>query len=253
MIRRVRGRGVLSLLAVLALAVVSLTTTGTRPARADLQNPRQNFLRGSVGGLFLHWGERTAPAHTSCSSWENDVTNGGWTPDYWVNEGKKLHAQYLVLATFHSRLGYDRPWPSKIPGSCSTKRDFLGELITAAAAQNMRVILYMTNDPQWHDEGGHEWLDSSAFSSYAGHSVNLDSNAGFGEFSYDNFFEVMQRYPSLGGFWIDNDNQYWLDHNLYQQIYQQRPNYTISNNNEDTPVDRKSTRLNSSHMSISYA
>ena len=93
MIRRVRGRGVLSLLAVLALAVVSLTTTGTRPARADLQNPRQNFLRGSVAGLFLHWGERTSPAHTSCSSWENDVTNGGWTPDYWVNEGKKLHAQ----------------------------------------------------------------------------------------------------------------------------------------------------------------
>jgi alpha-L-fucosidase len=98
------------------------------------------------------------------------------------------------------------------------------------------VILYMTNDPQWHADGGHEWLDSAGFSAYAGRTVDLTTDAGFGEFSYDSFFEVMKRYPTLGGFWIDNDNQYWLDHNLYQQIYQQRPDYTISNNNEDTPI-----------------
>ncbi|MFL6074934.1 MAG: discoidin domain-containing protein [Mycobacteriales bacterium] len=252
MIRSVRRRGAVSLLAVLAMVLVSLTTTGSRPARADLQNPRQNFLRSSTAGLFLHWGERTSPAHTSCTSWENDVTNGGWTPDYWVNEAKKLHASYLVLATFHSRLGYARPWPSKIPGSCSTKRDFLGELITAAAAQHLEVILYMTNDPQWHNEGGHEWLDSAGFSKYAGHTVNLDNNDGFGEFSYDNFFEVMQRYPNLGGFWIDNDSQYWIDHNLYQQIYQQRPNYTISNNNEDTPIMDMISNEQKTGMTPSY-
>lgn len=198
----------------------------------DLENPRQAFLRGSVGGLFLHWGERTAPAHTSCTAWENDVTNGGWTPDYWVNEAQKLHTQYLVLATFHSRLGYARPWPSKIPGSCSTKRDFLGELITAAKAKGLKVILYMTDDPQWHDEGGHEWLDSAAYSAYKGTDVDLTTRDGFGRFSYDNFFEVMDRYPDLGGFWIDNDNAYWESHDLYAQIQQKRPNYTLSNNNE---------------------
>ncbi|WP_208782427.1 glycosyl hydrolase family 28 protein [Streptomyces griseorubiginosus] len=210
------------------------SSTAVKPL--DLENPRQDFLRNSVGGLFLHWGLRTAPAHTSCTAWENDVTSGGWSPDYWVNEAQKLHTQYLVLATFHSRLGYARPWPSKIPGSCSTKRDFLGELITAAKAKGMKVILYMTNDPQWHDEGGHEWLDSSAYSAYKGKNVDLTTNAGFGQFSYDNFFEVMDRYPDLGGFWIDNDNSYWESHNLYQQIYDKRPNYTLSNNNEDTPI-----------------
>ncbi len=26
----------------------------------------------------------------------------------------------------------------------------------------------MTDDPQWHDEGGHEWLDSAAYSAYKG-------------------------------------------------------------------------------------
>ncbi|MFE3856508.1 glycosyl hydrolase family 28 protein [Streptomyces griseorubiginosus] len=209
-------------------------STAVKPL--DLENPRQDFLRNSVGGLFLHWGLRTAPAHTSCTAWENDVTNGGWTPDYWVKEAQKLHTQYLVLASFHSRLGYARPWPSKIPGSCSTKRDFLGELITAAKAKGMKVILYMTNDPQWHAEGGHEWLDSAAYSSYKGKNVDLTTNDGFGQFSYDNFFEVMDRYPELGGFWIDNDSSYWESHDLYRQIYDKRPNYTLSNNNEDTPI-----------------
>ncbi|MFF0162049.1 glycosyl hydrolase family 28 protein [Streptomyces sp. NPDC005263] len=202
----------------------------------DLENPRQEFLRNSVGGLFLHWGLRTAPAHTSCTDWEKDVTDGGWNADYWVKEAQKLHTQYIVLASFHSRLGYARAWPSKIPGSCSTKRDFLGELVSAAKAKGLKVILYMTDDPQWHAEGGHEWLDSAAYSSYKGKDVDLTTRDGFGQFSYDNFFEVMDRYPDLGGFWIDNDNAYWESNNLYAQVYQKRPNYTISNNNEDTPI-----------------
>jgi hypothetical protein len=55
-------------------------------------------------------------------------------------------------------------------------------------------------------------------------------------YSYDNFFDVMQSHPTLDGFWIDNDHQYWLDHNLYQQIYQLHSNMTLSNNNEDAPI-----------------
>ncbi|MFC5034151.1 MULTISPECIES: discoidin domain-containing protein [Streptomyces] len=249
--RRADRRTFVRLLAVVALILGALLLPGTA-ARADLQNPRQDFLRGSTSGLFLHWGERTAPAHTDCAQWESDVTNGGWTPAYWVNEAQKLHAQYLVLATFHSRLGYARPWPSAIPGSCSTHRDFLGELITAASAKGLKVILYMTDDPQWHAEGGHEWLNSGAYSSYKGKTVDLTTRDGFGEFSYDNFFEVMNRYPTLGGFWIDNDNAYWESHNLYAQIYQKRPNYTISNNNEDTPIMDMISNEQKTGMSPAY-
>ncbi|MEU4215654.1 discoidin domain-containing protein [Actinoplanes sp. NPDC026623] len=216
----------------------SLAVFGAPAAHAELQHPRQQFLRGSTAGLFLHWGLRTSPQHTNCATWENDVTNGGWSADYWVNEAKKLHAQYLVLTSFHSRLGYARAWPSSIPGSCSTKRDFLGELITAADTQHLKVILYMTDDPQWHNQGlpSGDWLNSSAYSSYKGHAVDLTVRDGFGEFSYDNFVEVMQRYPNLGGFWIDNDNQYWIDHGLYERIRADRPSFTLSNNNEDTPI-----------------
>ncbi|MFD5389859.1 discoidin domain-containing protein [Streptomyces sp. NPDC127074] len=220
---------VLSLVAILAL-------TGPAPARADVVNPRQQWLRDSQAGLFLHWGMRTSPGYTSCSAWEKAVTDGGWKPDYWVAEARKLHASYLVLASFHSRLGYARAWPSAVPGSCSTKRDFLGELIDAANAQGLKVMLYMTDDPQWHAEGGHEWLDSAAYSAYKGHDVDLTTRDGFGEYSYDNFVEVMRKYPKLSGFWIDNDNDYWIDHGLYEKIRADRPGWLLSNNNEDTPI-----------------
>jgi alpha-L-fucosidase len=236
--RRLGRRFGVASTAVLAIAVtvLALIGLGDRPARADLINPRQDFLRASTAGVFLHWGMLTSPGYTSCTAWENAITAGNWSADYWVTEAQKLHASYLTLATFHSKLGYGRAWPSPIPGTCSTKRDFLGELITAAHNKGLRVILYMTNDAQWHDLNNHEWMDSTAFSNYIGHSVDLDTQSGFGEYSYDNFFDVMKSHPTLDGFWIDNDNQYWLDHNLYAQIYQLHPNMTISNNNEDTPI-----------------
>jgi len=222
------------LAAVAALVAAMFAIPGSPVAQADVLNPRQDWMRNSTSGLFLHWGMRTSPSYTSCTAWESAITGGGWTADYWVQETKKLHATYLVLASFHSRLGYSRAWPSKIPGSCATKRDFLGELVTAAHAANLKVLLYMTDDPQWHNETGHEWLDSAGYSAYKGTNIDLSTRDGFGQFSYDNFFEVMQNYPTLDGFWIDNDNAYWESHNLYKQVHTMRPNMLLSNNNEDT-------------------
>src|SRR4051794_12991312 len=111
----------LRLAGLIAVALSLFATVLAQPpsARADLQNPRQAWLRGSQAGLFVHWGMRTSPGYTSCSAWENAVTSGGWNAGYWVSEAQKLHAKYIVLASMHSRLGYARAWPSKVPGSCS--------------------------------------------------------------------------------------------------------------------------------------
>ncbi|MEU0885405.1 discoidin domain-containing protein [Lentzea sp. NPDC005914] len=238
----------LGVLMTAALLVVGVST----PAQAEVLHPRQDWLRASTSGLFLHWGMRTSPGYTSCSAWESAVTDGGWSAKYWVDEAKKLHAQYLVLASFHSRLGYARAWPSSIPGSCSTKRDFLGELIEAADKEGVKVINYMTDDPQWHNEGGHEWLDSSAYSKYKGKTVNLQERPGFGQFSYDNFVEVMARYPKLAGFWIDNDNAYWEQNGLYERIRKDRPDMVLSNNNEDTPIMDTISNEQKTGMTPSY-
>ncbi|MGH2947126.1 MAG: alpha-L-fucosidase [Solirubrobacteraceae bacterium] len=222
-------------LAAAGMAMV-MAVLGAQPAQAQLQHPRQEWLRNSTAGLFLHWGMFTAPRHYDCQEWEQAVTGGGWTPDYWIEEAQKLHASYVVLTTFHSRLGYARPWPSRIPGSCATERDFLGELIAAGEREGVKVLLYMTDDPQWHDEQGIETLDSEAYSAYKGKEVDLTTRDGFGEYSYDLFFEVMESYPGLAGFWIDNDNAYWERNDLYEQIRERRPSWLLSNNNEDTPI-----------------
>jgi hypothetical protein len=242
-----RARALTCLAAVFVL-LASLVT----PANGELYHPRQDWLRASTAGLFLHWGMFTAPRHTDCAAWEHDVTAGGWTPGYWIDEATKLGASYVVLTTFHSRLGYARPWPSKIPGSCSTQRDFLGELIAAGQAKGVRVMLYMTDDPQWHNETGHESLDSAAYSAYKGHPVDLTTRPGFGEFSYDLFDEVMDRYAGLAGFWIDNDNEYWEQHGLYEHIREKRPSWLLSNNNEDTPIMDTVSNEQKTGMTPSY-
>ncbi|MEU4247734.1 alpha-L-fucosidase [Amycolatopsis sp. NPDC026612] len=239
------------LLACLA-AVIALAASLVSPANAELYHPRQDWLRASTAGLFLHWGMFTAPRHTDCAAWERDVTDGGWTPGYWIDEATKLGASYVVLTTFHSRLGYARPWPSKIPGSCSTQRDFLGELIAAGRAKGVRVMLYMTDDPQWHNETGHESLDSAAYSAYKGKPVDLTTRPGFGEYSYDLFDEVMDRYSDLAGFWIDNDNEYWEQHGLYEHIRDKRPSWLLSNNNEDTPIMDTVSNEQKTGMTPSY-
>lgn len=213
-----------------------LTVVAQGAARAEVRHPRQEWLRQSAAGLFLHWGMFTAPKHLSCAEWERDVTGGGWTAGYWIDEARKLGASYVVLATFHSRLGYARPWPSQVPGSCATGRDLLGELVRAGKAKGVKVVLYMTDDPQWHSEQGVPMLDSAAYSAYRGEQVDLTTREGFGKYSYDLFFEVMRNYEDLAGFWIDNDNEYWERNRLYEQIRQLRPSWLLSNNNEDTPI-----------------
>src|SRR5215831_5783242 len=107
-----RRLGVLAGAAAAALVAGLLTIANSPAAHADLYNPRQDWLRASTGGLFLHWGERTYPSYTDCTTWENAINGGGWDANYWVQEAQKLHLSYIVLATFHSRLGYARAWPS---------------------------------------------------------------------------------------------------------------------------------------------
>ena len=52
-----------------ATCVTALLGLVTAPvAQAELLHPRQEWLRESNGGLFLHWGMFTAPTHTDCSS-----------------------------------------------------------------------------------------------------------------------------------------------------------------------------------------
>src|SRR4030095_14311177 len=117
--RRTRPRTTRLWRLISAAVVLTMTASllGAPAANAEVQHPRQQWLRNSTAGLFLPWGIFTAPRHLDCAAWEQDVTAGGWTADYWIDEARKLGASYIVLATFHSRLRYARPWPTKIHGT----------------------------------------------------------------------------------------------------------------------------------------
>ena len=65
-------------------ALVLTVSLAAEPAAAEVEHPRQQWSRDSTADLFLHWGMFTAPRHT---------------PDYWVDEARKLGASYIVLAT----------------------------------------------------------------------------------------------------------------------------------------------------------
>ncbi|RCG29895.1 hypothetical protein DQ384_17125 [Sphaerisporangium album] len=207
----------------------------TSSQRRALALARQEWLRNGVLGLFLHWGMRTSPPYTDVRAWEAAVTAGGWNAGHWVDRAVALRASHLVLASFHSRLGYVRVWPSRVPGSPSTRRDFLGELVSAARSKGVRVLLYMTDDPRWHDETGVGLLDSAAYSAHKGAPVDLTTRDGFGAFAYDNFAEVMRLYPDLAGFWIDRENAYWRRSGLYDRIRAERPEWLLVSNDQDHP------------------
>src|SRR5215469_13620180 len=73
--QRREGRMKLSIrkaLAGVAVAVLAAGVAGfvATQGHADLQNPRQTFLRSSTNGVFLHCGMLTSPGYTSCTAWE---------------------------------------------------------------------------------------------------------------------------------------------------------------------------------------
>jgi hypothetical protein len=52
-------------LAVIAIAIGMMAAA--QPAQAQLQHPRQEWMRNSTAGLFLHWGMFTEPKHLDCA------------------------------------------------------------------------------------------------------------------------------------------------------------------------------------------
>jgi hypothetical protein len=107
----------------------------------------------NVPALLLHWERKTYGGYRTDAEFDATASTGGWSADKWVNEAKKIHAKYITLATFHTRLGYIRTWRSELPGAPMTTRDYLGELITAAHKENIKVNVYFTSITRGDVEG----------------------------------------------------------------------------------------------------
>ncbi|WP_127586811.1 alpha-L-fucosidase [Paenibacillus koleovorans] len=175
-----------------------------------------SWFRDAKIGLFVHWGLRTGEhiidpfskevvfPYKDEVEFEEAAAQAGWSAAKWVETAKQIGAKYITYATFHSRLGYLRTWPSSIPGSMQTKRDYLQELIDAAEEAGIKVILYSTGSGnEWWNEGGIVWLDKAAYQAYTKTDTDITSRIGFMSYACEVIHEAITNYPKLAGFWFD--------------------------------------------------
>ena len=63
-------------------------------------------MRGTARRRVSAYLVRTAPGYTSCSSWENAVTDGGWSASYWGGEAQAEAATISQGAVESNHAGF---------------------------------------------------------------------------------------------------------------------------------------------------
>lgn len=208
------------------------------------------WYRGARIGLFVHWGTMTGdhaddpfgPAarypYETGEAFERAADAAGWSADRWIGTAKRLRARYLTIASFHSCLGYVKIWPSRIPGSAHTKRNYLEELLDAAEAEGIRVIVYINRDPSHWRDGGVEWLDRAAYRAYTGDdAIDIATPEGFLAYSLDVIDELIDEHPRIAGFWFDGYHDKEEAQAVFARIHAKAPHLlTINNDFSADPV-----------------
>ncbi|NQX66498.1 alpha-L-fucosidase [Paenibacillus alba] len=228
--------------AVIIACMLVLTMFASLLAAKDIkaQTPEQRveqWYTSAKVGLMIHWGMTTGQtnddiaAYYNITDFEAAATAGGWNANKWVDEALRIKAKYITLCSFHSVMGYIKPWRSAIPGTMVTQRDYLGELVAAAHAKGIKVIVYITPDPKWHDRFGYEWMDNAGYRNYKNdQSIDMNTKKGWAQYSYDIVDELLTNYPNIDGLWFDGWNQYWDDLGLIEHIRSRNDNLvTIGN------------------------
>lgn len=212
------------------------------------QNRKNDWYKAARMGLFIHWGINTGnpdwklkkPLYRTVQEFEQAVNSGEWSAEKWIGAAKKLRAAYVTLAIFHSVLGYIRPWKTAIPGTASTQRDILGELLEEGEKQGVKVLVYISGDPGNHSFfSEYPWINSEEYARYKGDSTLDIKKTEVWQRVYckDVIEELIDNYPQLGGFWFDGWNEDNIDIELFGFIHRKAPHMlTIRNNFLDAPL-----------------
>lgn len=210
----------------------------------------QQWYRQARVGLFVHWGMLTGvhvtdpmgPAlrypYETPEAFEKATVTAGWNAERWVTTAKRLNAQYLTVATFHCDLGYLKIWPSRVPGSPSTQRDYLKELLEAATPEGVRIIVYITRAAHHAYHGGVQWLDRDAYRRYKGDdAVDITTGPGFLRYTMDLVEELLETHSRIAGFWFDGYNDPEEAQAVFSRIHRIRDDVILIRNNfGDGPV-----------------
>ncbi|MCL2704250.1 MAG: alpha-L-fucosidase [Defluviitaleaceae bacterium] len=204
------------------------------------------FKKAKVG-LFIHFGINTGNMkyhekimqYETFDAFEKAVNDGGWNAEKWVDAARKMRASYITFAIFHSCLGYIKAWKSNIPGTYTTKRDFLGELIEEANKYDIKVILYISGDTTGNKFFAEQpWIFPDEYAEYKNDSsVDISTDRHWQSiYCKDIIGEVIDNYPDLAGFWFDGWNNLETNEMLFSFIHSKNPALlTMRNNFGDQP------------------
>ena len=203
-----------------------------RDARLD-----QWYNADSKGGLFVHWGLGTGKTpgnlmYQNVQAFEDATEAANWTPQPMVDAAVKLNCKYIVWATLHVEHGLIRTWKSKIPGTPTTKRDYLGELCNAAALKGIKIVVYMNGDASTKNANVKNFIDGVAYAKYKNSSIDIKNNIDhwIRYFIKDNMFEIMDNYPNVIGFWCDGWDRPSVDTVTLSAVHTKNQNYLIFRN-----------------------
>ncbi|WP_186763504.1 discoidin domain-containing protein [Lentzea tibetensis] len=246
-----------------ALAVL-LAATFTPPVEAEQATQHGSWFNTAGIGWFPHWGlgtgrpedrvENSAYVYRNAEEFERATEQAGWSADRMVDVAKRMRAGYISISSLHSRLGYLKIWPSGVPGSVATKRDFLGELVTAADKAGIKVVVYITGDPLWWNDnrddqsapppkwlpyGDTGWLDVRGYQAFKNDpSIDIRKRVDWKRhYARDVVDEIITRYPKVGGFWFDgwggdaNNAEGKAAIELFQHIHERLPGAVNIKNN----------------------
>jgi hypothetical protein len=201
-----------------------------------------NWYDKARAGLFIHWGINTEnpdwgkhiPRFKTCGEFEDAAVSAGWSAKKWVAAAVKIKASYITFAVFHSCLGYIKAWRSKIPGTYTTKRDFLGELITEANKHNIKIILYLSGDSTgqlFYPEN--PWIFPEEYKKYKNdYSIDiLDFGVWQRVYVKEIIGELIDNYPGLAGFWFDGWNSDSVNKEIFEFIHFKNPGLINIKNN----------------------
>lgn len=228
---------------------------------ADRQDRLNQWYKDSRVGAMFHWGmtskgtpgvnmteqhyeswpaeylatDENGQTYVNMDAYNQDLE--AINVESWVAEAKKLGARYITFASFHSCMGYIRPWHSEIPGFPQTERDFLAEVIEAAKKEDMKVVVYMTTSLDHARCDLYNFYDSDAYVQYAKENhadwikqkygrelteeewdttFNFErSTYGFGAFTFDEIEYLLTHYD-IDGIWFDAfTNPVWSAEDVY--------------------------------------
>ena len=192
--------------------------------------------------LFVHWGINTEnpdwgkriPRFKTCEEFEDAAVSAGWSAEKWVSAARKLRASYITLAIFHSCLGYIKAWRSEIPGTYTTKKDFLGELIEEAKKYDIKILLYISGDSTGHlFYKDYPWVFPEEYKKYKNDdSINiLDFKVWQTVYAKEIIGEIIDNYPDLAGFWFDGWNRDNVNKEIFEFIHKKNPSLINIKNN----------------------